>query len=100
MVVANIEGEKKPNECVWEENGYFGEINPDFSIYKKDFPENALIYANQAYLTVKDGEAMIYCDYVILGQIVSLRNPPESLDEAIENDETNTLSHLEIHWRA
>ena len=34
---------------------------------------------------------MIYCDYVILGQIVALRHPPEKIDEAIENDDTNTL---------
>ena len=67
MVVANIGGEKKASEAVWEENGYFGDINPDFSIHKKNFPENALVYTNQAYLTVKDSDAMIYCDYVILG---------------------------------
>ena len=91
IVVANIEGDKKASECVWEENGYFGDISLDFSIHKKNFPENALVYTNQAYLTVKDGDAMIYCDYVILGQIVPLRNPSENLDEAIENDQTKTL---------
>ena len=91
MVVANIEDEKKASEAVWQDNGYFGDINLDFSIHKKDFPENALIYINQAYLTVKDGDAMIYCDYNILGQIISLRNSPENLDEAIENDKTKTL---------
>ena len=91
MVVANIEGEKKASEAVWQGNGYFGDINPDFSIHKKDFPKNTLIYINQAYLTVKDGDAMIYCDYIILGQIISLRNSPENLDEAIENDKTKTL---------
>ena len=37
------------SESVWEENGYFGDINPDFSIHKRDFPENALKYINQAY---------------------------------------------------
>ena len=26
------------SERVWEENGYFGDINPDFSIHKRDFP--------------------------------------------------------------
>ena len=34
---------------------------------------------------------MIYCDYIILDQIISLRNSPENLDEAIENDKTKTL---------
>ena len=67
MVVANTDGEKRASECVWQENEYFGEINPDFSIHKKNFPENALVYTNQVYLTVKDRDAMIFCDYVILG---------------------------------
>ena len=69
----------------------FGIINPDFSIHKRDFPENALTYVNQAYLTVKEGSAIIYCDYVLLGQILPLKNPPENLDEALANDETKTL---------
>ena len=79
------------SERVWEENGYFGDINPDFSIHKRDFPENALTYINQSYLTVKDGNAIIYCDYVLLGQILSLKNLPENFDEALANDETKTL---------
>ena len=91
VVVDMTDKEKRPSESVWAEDGYFGDINPDFSIHKKDFPENALVYANQAYLTVKDGYMIIYCDYAILGQIVSLRNPPENLDEAVANDETDTL---------
>ena len=92
VVVANIDGEKKSSKAVWEKDGFFGTINPDLSIHKKDFPENALVYINQAYLTVKDGEVMIYCDYVILGQLIALKNPPEDLDEAIKNDKTNTLT--------
>ena len=92
MIVANMDDkEKRSSESVWTENGYFGDINPDFSIHKKDFPENALLYANQTYLTVKDGDTIIYCDYAILGQIIPLKNPPENLDEAVSNDETNTL---------
>ena len=86
VVVANIDGEKKSSEAVWEKDGFFGTINPDLSIHKKDFPENALVYINQAYLTVKDGEVMIYFDYVILGQLIALKNPPEDLDEAVKNE--------------
>ena len=94
VVVANIDGEKKSSETVWEKDSFFGTINPDLSIHKKDFPENALVYINQAYLTVKDGEVMIYCDYVIIGQLIALKNPPEGLDEAVKNDKTNTLTKL------
>ena len=93
LVVANIDGEKS-SKAIWEKDGFFGTINPDLSIHKKDFPENALVYINQAYLTVKDGEVMIYCDYVILGQLIALKNSPEDLDEAIKNDKTNTLTKM------
>ena len=84
MIVADMSDKKKrSSEIIWVEDGYFGDINPDFSIHKKDFLENALIYANQAYLTVKDGDMIIYRDYAILGQIVPLRNPPENLMKQI-----------------
>ena len=86
MVVANIECEDKVGECIWEQDGYFGSINPDFSIHKKNFPENTVVYINQAYLTVKDRDVMIYCDYAIFGQIVAFRSPPENIDETIKND--------------
>ena len=86
MVVANIDGEEKVGERIWEQDGYFGSINPDFSIHKKNFPENAVVYINQAYLTVNDRDVMIYCNYAILGQIVVFRSPPENIDDAIKND--------------
>ena len=59
VAVANIDGEKRASEAIWEDDGYFGALNPDFSIHKKDFTENTLIYISQAYLTIKEGEAMI-----------------------------------------
>ena len=37
---------------------------------------------------------MIYCHYVILGQLIALKNPPEDLDAAIKNDKTNTLTKM------
>ena len=86
MVVANIEGVEKAGEQVWQEDGYFGKVNPDYSCYKNDFPENCLVYINQAYLTVKERDTMIYCDYIILAQIVAFRSPPENVDEIIKND--------------
>ena len=59
----------------------------DFNIHERDFPENALVYVNQAYLSTKEGELIIYCQYVILGQIIALRNPPpEPEKEIAEND--------------
>ena len=88
MVVANIEGAEKVGKQVWQKDGFFGKINPDYSTHKNDFPENCLCYINQAYLTVKDRDTMIYCDYAILAQIVVFRSPPEgeNVDELIKND--------------
>ena len=76
-----VDGEKHPCEKVWKNNGYFGELKTDFTLHKKDFPENSLIYVNQAYISSKDGEAVIYCDYVVLGQMLVLKNPPASEPE-------------------
>ena len=70
---------------VWQENGFFGELKADFSIHKMGFPENALIYINQAYLSSKDGEPVVYCDYVIVGQLITLKSFPDDLDSAVRN---------------
>ena len=69
-----VDGEKHPCEKVWKNNGYFGEVKTDFVLHE-DFPENSLIYLNQAYISSKDGEPVIYCDYVVLGQLLILKNP-------------------------
>ena len=76
-----VDGEKCTCEKVWKSNGYFGELKTDFTLHKKDFPENCLIYINQAYVSSKDGEAVIYCDYVVLGQLLTLISPSENEPE-------------------
>ena len=88
MIVANIEGAEKIGEQVWQKDVFFGKINTDYSTHKNDFPENCLVYVNQAFLTLKDRDTMIYCDYIILGQIIPFKSPPESedIDEYIKND--------------
>ena len=70
MVVANVDGTEKSGEEIWLKEGYFGKLNPEFNCHKNDFPENCLLYINQAYLTFKDRKSLIYCDYAVLGQIV------------------------------
>ena len=87
LLLATSEAEKKATECIWKENVFFGNISSDFNIYKKDILEKALCYVNQAYLSTKDGEIIIYCQYVILGQVIPLRNPPEELDEYISRED-------------
>ena len=45
------------------------------------FPENTLLYANQGTnSTMKAGEYAIYLDYVLLGQLIPVKNPLEDLD--------------------
>ena len=97
MVVANIEGVQKVGEQIWEEEVYFGKLNPDYSCHKNDFPENALIYINQGYLTVKDRGTIIYCDYTILGQIIAFKSPPENIDEAVKADKKLVKIYLPIY---
>ena len=100
MVVANIEGVEKIGEQVWQRDGFFfGKINPDYSTHKNDFPENCLCYINQAYFTVKERDTMIYCDYIILGQIVVFRSTPEGakFDELIKNDKKLVKLYMPMH---
>ena len=47
------------------------------------FPENTLLYANQGTnSTMKAGEYAIYLDYVLLGQLIPVKNPLEDLDNS------------------
>ena len=47
------------------------------------FPENTLLYANQGTnSTMKAGEYAIYVDYVLLGQLIPVKNPLEDLDNS------------------
>ena len=88
VVLASLNGEvdKRASECIWKENGFFGELKADFSIHKKDFPENALVYINQAYLSTKDGEPIVYCDYSMIGQLIPMKNTPEGFDFDLESN--------------
>ena len=53
--------EKIRGEPIWKNVSYFGDEKADVNIEKKDFPENALCYVNQGYLsTVKNGGLAIY----------------------------------------
>ena len=64
-------------EKIWSREGYFGEIKPEFFCSQYDFPENALVYINQAYKN--NNTSQIYCDYIVLGQIIPLKTQPETV---------------------
>ena len=61
----------KTTECIWPQFGFFGDLNVDLTIMKVNFPELTLCYINQARVsTVKNNEQAIYCDNVILAQVM------------------------------
>ena len=50
-ITSDLEKNEK-NENVWSENGFFEYQEGDFNISKKHFPENILIYTNQATISI------------------------------------------------
>ena len=83
MLVANTDNSSEnevSGEKTWSQNGFFKEINSNSGMEKVNFPQNTLIYKNQAYLTVQKGENIFYADYFILGQIIFTANVPADVD--------------------
>ena len=73
----------KGSERIWLESGYFGDQKAELTIQKANFSENTLIYVNQGYVSlVKGGGEAIYCDYIVLAQIMPMAN----IDPAINLD--------------
>ena len=65
----------KSSEHIWSQPGFFGVQRSDLTIPKANFPELTLTYVNQARVSlVKGGDKAIYCDFVILAQIMPLAN--------------------------
>ena len=61
----------KGTECIWPEFGFLGDFNVDLTIMKVNFPELTMCYINQARVSiVKNNEQAIYCDNVIIAQIM------------------------------
>ena len=63
-------------ERVWKEPVFFGELRTDYNMEKVNFPENSLIFTNQAYLAIQKNKKIFYCDYFILRQIIEASNLP------------------------
>ena len=71
---------EKSSKRIWKENGFFKDQRTDLTIGKPNFPENALVYINNGSITsVKDGYAT-YLEFVIIGQILPMANPPPNID--------------------
>ena len=80
MMVSLNDAKDSNTKKIWAESGFFNDQRVDLTIPKANFPENALVYANQGSISqMKDGEA-IYLEYVVLGQIMPFANPDPSID--------------------
>ena len=80
QLLISINDAKTPSESFWSKIGFFRDAKSDFNLRKIDFPEKALIYINQAHLAIKK-TPIIYCSYVIFGQMIPLFNPPQDFDK-------------------
>ena len=47
---------KIARKLVWKKFGYFDQLSSDFKLEKLNFPESALFYINQAYLTGQESK--------------------------------------------
>ena len=81
---------------IWQRSSFFQDERVNFNKEKKKFPDNALIYTNQAYLsTVKSGELAIYCHNFILVQLVVAANQLENIEEyACKKNEVMLITYL------
>ena len=67
-------------ERIWKENGFFNDQRTDLTIGKPNFPENTLCYVNNGSITPVKGGHSMYLEYVIIGQILPMANPPPNID--------------------
>ena len=79
---------KRNNESLWPKDGFFNEQRSELNLSKANFPENTLVYVNQARIsTVKAGEQAIYMTNVILAQILPYANCPNLDTYKLKDDE-------------
>ena len=86
----------KSNEALWAKDHFFKEQRSELNLSKSNFPENTLVYVNQARVsTVKAGEQAIYMTNVILAQILPYANTPDDLHNyELKDDEVLLMCPL------
>ena len=89
----------KGSENIWPQFGFFGEKRLDLTILKANFPELTLCYINQAHVSVvKGGEKALYCDIIILGQIMPLANIDPFINiEMYEPEDNEALIYVPMY---
>ena len=89
----------KGSEFIWPQHGFFVEQTVDLTIPKANFPELTLCYINQARVSlVKSGETAIYCDNVILAQIMPIAVVDPSIDlKTYEPNENEVIMYVPLY---
>ena len=73
----------KNTEYMWKKDGFFGDQKGDLTVFKKNSPENALLYCNQWTIFTAKGEFTIYLINVVLGQVLPMVNCLPDLDNYV-----------------
>ena len=81
MVLFLQDDESKGTENIWKEHCFFGDQRAELTILKANFPQNTLVYINQATVSlVKGGDKAICLDLVVVGQIMPAANVDPKID--------------------
>ena len=74
----------KSTEKLFKHNSFFGEQTSDFTLEKANYPENILVYINQAsILPRKNNEEAIFVVNVALAQLLPLENSPPDIENYV-----------------
>ena len=92
LLLKKVPGFKRNSADLWSKEGFFRSQDCDFSLEKGNVPKMTIFYLNQAYLSYKDNKKVYYTDVYIIGQVVSLLNPPEDLKNyQLKSDKTKLI---------
>ena len=83
QMLVSTDGDSKNTEYVWKCNGLFGNQKGELTLFKRDFPENILVYINQGTISTVKGDLAIYLVNVVLGQILPMINCPPDIDNYV-----------------
>ena len=83
QMIMSTDTDTKNTEYVWRVDGFFGDQKGDLTVFKKNFPENTLMYSNQGTTSMAKGELAIYLINVVLGQVLPMLNCPPDLDNYV-----------------
>ena len=83
QMIMSTDTDTKNTQYVWRVDGFFGDQKGDLTVFKKNFPENTLMYSNQGTISMAKGELAIYLINVVLGQVLPMLNCPPDLDNYV-----------------